>query len=223
MTEDLTQYLAATEMVESTHPEVIAYTQKVVGDATEPIEQAVRLYYAVRDDFLYNPYQVDLTVDALKTTALLERGSGFCVEKANLMIAGARHLGIPARFGFADVRNHVGTSKLAEILQTNVLVFHGFVELYLKGEWVKATPAFNKTLCEKLGVAALDFNGRDDSIFQENDGQGGKFMEYLYDHGTYADIPREYMVECLVKKYPHLFVETDDTDQAVDSDHYFRV
>ncbi|CAN5433391.1 transglutaminase family protein [soil metagenome] len=205
--ENMEEYLKPTQFVDSDNPAIIAFAHEVVGESTDAVEQVVKLYYAVRDRFPYNPYEVDLSNHGLKASTALNRGYGYCVEKANIMAASARALGIPSRFGFADVRNHIGSGKLMQVLRTNLLAFHGYVELYVNGKWVKATPAFNKTLCEKLQVQPLEFNGLEDSIFQENDGPDGKFMEYVFDHGTFADIPQEYMIEVLRNHYPHLFAE----------------
>lgn len=203
MKEQFEENLKPTQFIDSDNAEVQAFAEQAVGDATDPVEQAVRLYYAVRDGFKYDPYYVDLTEEGLKASTILKRGTGYCVEKANLMAAAARHLGIPSRFGFADVINHIGSTKLRESLKSDVFAFHGYVELYLDGKWVKATPAFNDALCTLMGVAPLEFNGREDSIFQEHETEGG-YMEYLYDHGTFNDIPREYMISVLKKHYPHL-------------------
>ncbi|MDX2000913.1 MAG: transglutaminase family protein [Chitinophagales bacterium] len=208
------QYLRPTKLVDSDHPEVVAFAKAAVGDSTEPVEMAVKLYYAIRDRFPYNPFHVDLSDEGLKASTLVKKGYGYCVEKANLLGAAARAVGIPSRFGFADVINHVGTGRLREVLRSDVFAFHGYTELFLNGRWVKATPAFNKELCEKLGVKPLEFNGEEDSIFQENDGPTGKFMEYLYDHGTFDDIPQQYMYETLKKHYPHLFESDSRIMQA---------
>jgi hypothetical protein len=63
------------------------------------------------------------------------------------------------------------------------------VEFYLDHKWVKATPAFNIELCRKHKVIPLEFNGREDSIFHPYNSEKKLFMEYVDDHGTYADIP----------------------------------
>src|SRR5574341_322846 len=63
----------------------------------------------------------------------------------------ARVVGIPARVGYADVRNHLSTPKLRELVGGDLFVWHGYAELHLEGRWVKATPAFNLTLCERFG------------------------------------------------------------------------
>lgn len=214
--EGFEKYLKPTKFIDSENEEVIAFADKVVGDEQDPVKQMVKIYYAVRDGFYYNPYHVDLSDEGLKASTVLKKGYGYCVEKANLMAACARHLGVPSRFGFADVINHLSTPKLVEALQSEVFAFHGYVELYLNGKWVKATPAFNKTLCERMGVEPLEFDGTEDSIFQEYGKEGGGYMEYIYDHGTFDDIPQVYMKKVLAAHYPHLF--KPNTDSIVQQD-----
>jgi hypothetical protein len=68
------------------------------------------------------------------------------------------------------------------------------VEFYLADKWVKATPAFNIELCRKHKVIPLEFNGREDSIFHPYNSEKKPFMEYIDDHGTYADIPVDEIV-----------------------------
>lgn len=201
-------YLQPGKYINSDHSDVIAFAQKHKGDTDDSIQQAVNLYYAVRDKFMYNPFHVDLSDEGLKASNVLKRGSGYCVEKANLLAAAARVVGIPSRIGLADVKNHIGSERLKKLLRSEVFACHGFTEMYLNEKWVKATPAFNRSLCEKMGVNPLEFNGREDSIFQEHDLQEDgerKFMEYLQDHGTFADVPKEFIKAVLQKHYPHFF------------------
>ncbi|MES2591894.1 MAG: transglutaminase-like domain-containing protein [Bacteroidota bacterium] len=198
-------YLQPAEFVNSDSEEIKEFTKKAIGSSTDPVEKAVKLYYAVRDGFNYNPYNIDLNREALKASTLLKKDYGYCVEKACLLAASARAAGIPSRLGFARVRNHIATEKLEEKLKTNVLVFHGFTEFFLNEKWVKATPAFNKSLCVKLNVDSLEFNGKDDSIFQSYGKEGAQFMEYLHDYGTFHDVPYELFVSELKTHYPHLF------------------
>ncbi len=118
---------------------------------------------------------------------LLAKGYGFCITKAVLLAAGARVWGIPSRLGFADVRNHLTSERLRWAMGTDLFIWHGFVELFLEGRWVKATPAFDRFLCEKVGVAPLAFDGTRDSVFQAADVEGNRFMEYVKDRGHYSD------------------------------------
>ena len=67
----------------------------------------------------------------------------------------------------------------------------GYTALYLDGNWVKATPAFDLELCQRHEMMPLDFNGRDDSIFHPHDTKGRRHMEYLAFHGEFTDMPFE--------------------------------
>lgn len=174
------------------------------ADFHTPNEKIKALYYAVRDGFWYDPYRLDFTTDAIKASHIVSRNYGYCIEKSCLFAAGARVLGIPSRMGFANVKNHIGTAKLEEVLKTNLLVFHGYAEIWLNNQWVKATPVFNKGLCQKLNVEPLEFDGSEHAVFQQYNKAGGKFMEYLHDYGTFADIPYDMLIDELVKHYPHL-------------------
>lgn len=223
MQNGLHQYLAPGKYVNSDNADVIKYALKNIGNTEDKVQQVVNLYYAVRDGFKYDPFHVDLREDEMKASAVLRRGSGYCIEKASLLAACARVIGVPSRLGLADVRNHVGAEKLQQILRSDVFACHGFTELFLNGKWVKATPAFNKSLCEKLRVSPLEFNGEEDSIFQEYDKHGEgerKFMEYLHDHGTFDDVPRELIISVLKKHYPHLFPE--DAEGVLEGENIFE-
>ena len=203
MITDLSPFLAPNRFVDSDHPAVIAYAREHAKPGADPVGSAVALYYAVRDGFRYSPWQVHTTQDAYRASAVLarDRREGHCIDKANLLAASARALGVPSRLHFAIVRNHIGTEELEQQLGTDLLVFHGYVELHLDGQWVSATPAFNKELCAHLGVDPLEFDGRTDSIFQQFDKSGGQFMEYTHDYGHFPDIPFELMISEWEKHY----------------------
>jgi hypothetical protein len=197
-------YLRPTEFLDSDHESVLEYAERNVSGAANDIERAVRLYYAVRDDFQYDPYLLDLRRESMKASTLLTKTRGYCVEKAVLLAASARAAGIPSRLSFYIVRNHIATEKLAKALEKDYLVFHGAAEMYLNEKWVKATPAFNKRLCDFLGVEPIEFDGTSDAIFQEYDRTGNVFMEYLHDYGPFDDMPYQMFLDELDKHYPHL-------------------
>ena len=180
----LAPYLGAGVFIDSDHPEVVDFARRESAGLTDPREIAIRLYDAVRDGFRYDPYRMDLSVDGLKASRCISVGYGFCVPKAALLAAAARVRGVPARVGYADVRNHLTSARLQSMLGTDLFAFHGFTELWLDGRWVKATPAFNLSLCAKAQIHPLDFDGRSDSILQPFDLSGRRHMEYLRDRGS---------------------------------------
>ena len=182
-------WLSPTPFVDSDAPGVVAFARTVGGGETDPVRRAVALYYAVRDGITYTPYCDYRSLDTYRASAVLAKGAGFCVGKAALLAAAARAADVPARLRFADVRNHLCTPRLRELVGGDVFYHHGYVEVELDGRWVKATPAFDKTLCDRFGVLPLEFDGRADSLFHAYDRNGRRHMEYLRDHGAHADVP----------------------------------
>jgi transglutaminase-like putative cysteine protease len=183
------QYLRPTPIIDSDHPEIVAYAREVADGAVDPVEKAIRLYYAVRDGIWYDPYYPFYKPEHYRASTVLRAKRGFCIPKLSLLCAVARACGIPSRAGFATVRNHLATRQLLDFLGSDLFPYHGFAELYLEGKWVKATPAFNRELCERHGVDALDFDGRNDSIFQPYTADDKRFMDYVSFEGTFPDIP----------------------------------
>jgi transglutaminase-like putative cysteine protease len=205
------EFLRPTPTIESLHPTVVAFAEKQVAGATQDIDQAVRLYYAIRDGIRYDPYSINLTVDSLKATTTLATGRGWCVAKAIVLAACCRAIAIPARLGFADVRNHLSTARLREFMNTDVFYWHGYTSMLLEGRWVKATPAFNIQLCEKFRLRPLEFDGRDNSIYHSFDLDGNRHMEYLNDRGEFADVPIDAMTSTFRQYYA---LEQGDTAGA---------
>ncbi|MEN9399522.1 MAG: hypothetical protein RL632_623 [Bacteroidota bacterium] len=180
-------------------------------DATLPKDElAVALYVLVRDAFLYDPYHLDLTYEGLKASNVLTKRRAWCVEKASVLAACARRFGIPSRLGYAIVTNHIGVEKLTSYLRRDEIVFHGFVELFVNGSWVKCTPAFDTRICALSKVSPLEWDGKTDSLFQEYE-QGRRFMEYLHFYGIFEDVPIQLMNDEMRTYYPHLFEDVHST------------
>ncbi len=188
---DLAQFLTAGVFVDSDSPQVIAFAKHASAGASDPLDAVLRLYAGIRDGIVYDPY-VDFTDPAnYRASGVLAARRGFCIGKAALLAATARSIGVPARVGYADVRNHMTSPRLYERVGTDVFIWHSYAELFLSGQWVKATPAFDRALCDRLGLKPLEFDGRADSLFHPFDRTGRRHMQYLRDRGTFADVPFE--------------------------------
>jgi len=206
MRDDHQNYLSPTYFIDSDAPEVIAFTSNYAGDKETSLEKGIALFYAVRDKIRYDPYRIDLEKkESFKASVIISRGYGYCVAKAIALAAVARASGIPSRLGFADVRNHLSTERLRRLMKTDTFIFHGYTELFLEGRWVKATPTFNLSLCDKFGVNPLEFDGRKDSLFHPYDKEGKRHMEYVKDHGPFPDVPYERIVTYFREYYPAYF------------------
>ena len=180
--------LSPTAAIDSDHPAVIAFARRQAQGADDR-ERAVALTLAVRDGFRYDPYKADLSPAGMRASTVLAQGYGWCVSKAVLLAAVCRAAGIPARLGFADVRNHLSTERMRKNMETEIFYWHGYTDLWLDGAWRKATPAFNLSLCQKFGLLPLDFDGRADSIYHPFDTSGKRHMEYVAQRGSFDDLP----------------------------------
>jgi transglutaminase-like putative cysteine protease len=195
-------YLDPADYVDSEHSEVQRYAEAILGGVADTRDQARVLYRAVRDDIRYDPYVDYADPETFRASSVLAARRGYCVGKASLYAALCRFAGIPARLGFADVKNHLATPKLIEGMGTDLFAWHGYSEVHIGGEWLKATPTFNASLCEKLGVAPLDFDGLSDALLHPFDAGGRVFMAYVETHGTFHDVPVKFLVREMARLYP---------------------
>lgn len=199
------RYLQPTRFLDSDSPRVRSFAARAVAGAASDLEKSVALYYAVRDGIRYDPYAVRTDPAEYQASTVAALSAAFCIQKAILLGAAARAIGVPSRLGFADVRNHLTSAKLRSTMGSDLFVYHGFTELHLEGKWVKATPAFNLELCRRFGVRPLEFDGRSDSIFHEFDAENRRHMEYVRERGSFAEFPFEEVMIAFRQEYPALF------------------
>ncbi|PVE24059.1 transglutaminase [Microvirga sp. KLBC 81] len=197
-------YLSPAEYVDSDYPAIRKRTEELTAGLASAAERAKVLYDAVRDGIRYDPYVDYTNRESFRASSVLAAGRGYCVSKAALYAALCRAGGIPARIGLSDVRNHLATPRLLAAVGTDVFSCHGYVEVHLGNRWLKATPTFNASLCAKLGVEPLDFDGSGDALFQPFDGEGRAFMDYVVNHGTFFDVPAKFLMGEMARLYPAL-------------------
>ncbi len=207
----LTEYLIPTEIIDCDHGAVVDFARNSTTGLQTPKDRAIRLYYRVRDEIRYDPYQIDLSVPGMRASTTLKSGRGWCVPKATLLTACCRALGIPARLGFADVRNHLSTARMRRYMRTDIFHWHGYAAIYLDRRWLKATPAFNIQLCERFNLKPLEFDGCSDSIHHPFDQLGKKHMEYVRYRGEMADVPLK-EIRNVFERYYSAFLSPTETD-----------
>jgi transglutaminase-like putative cysteine protease len=205
-------WLASTWFIDRDAPEVVELVDRVTAGIDDPAERAIALFYAVRDGIRYDPYGIDYAPEAFKASTIAKAPSGWCVSKSVLLCAAARRAGIPARLGFADVRNHLTSQKLHDKMGTDLFAWHGYTEVLLPdpeypGErrWFKLSTAFNIELCERFGVKTLEFDGAHDALMHPFDVAGHRHMEYVNQRGSYDDLPLDEILATFAEIYGDRF------------------
>jgi transglutaminase-like putative cysteine protease len=215
MDTDKNPYLAPAKVINSDHPTVKAFARKHAGNASEPRELAVNFFYAIRDGIRYFPYAVDISVTGLRASTTVKNGHGWCVTKSALLAACCRASGIPARIGFADVKNHMTNARLKQkMLNKDIFYWHGYASIYIDGVWVKATPVFNLELCKRFRLKPLEFDGQNDALYHPFDEDGNQHMTYLNHRGEFTDVPVNRILNKFKKEYSeHLFKKDPDDNE----------
>lgn len=212
-------WLAPTWFIDSDADPVGDFARTTVGATTDPLERAVALFHAVRDGIRYDPYVISYEREAFRASSVVGAPSNWCVPKSVLLAAAARHVGIPARLGFADVRNHLTSEKLSATMGTDLFAWHGYAELLLPDprgavgdlRWFKLSTAFNIELCDRFGVRVLEFDGTDDALMHPFDQGGNRHMEYVRQRGSFDDLPLDRIVSDFAEIYGERFGRAEAT------------
>ena len=194
-------YLKSTAAIDSDNPLIKEKAQNLIKGKRETTDKAKSLFYWVRDEIKYNPFVPLEVLENYRASKTLERGQGFCVEKAAVLAAFARAVGIPARLHLADIRNYLISDRLLKVMGTNLFSYHGYTELYINGTWVKATPAFNLKMCQENRIIPVEFDGQNDAIFHSHNLDGKLHIEYVKDHGYREDVPVDEILAAWEKLY----------------------
>lgn len=185
----LEEYLKPTPAIDCETGSIKEKAQELTSGQEKMAEKTKSLFYFVRDEIKYNPFSPRYLPEHYRASTILDRGEGYCVQKAVLLAALARAIGIPARLRFANIRNYLPFGKLAEIMETNLFVYHGYDELYIEGKWVKATPTFDLKMCQDHRIIPVEFDGKKDALFHSHNQDGELQIEYVRDHGHYQALP----------------------------------
>lgn len=197
---DLNKYLAPTPTFDFDNESVRQKANELAEGKHGQVEMAKALFYFVRDSISYNLYVPKHMPEHFRASNTLARGSGYCVQKAVLLVALARAVGIPARLCCAKIRNQLVPPRVLERLKSDIFPWHGYAELYLGGRWVKATPAFDIRMCRVNRLVPVEFDGRSDAKFPTHNSDGRPHVEYLLDRGPFDDVPLDDIRQALIER-----------------------
>jgi transglutaminase-like putative cysteine protease len=152
------------------------------------MEAARWLFEYVRDTVRYSLVVPVANLEDYLALNTLARGKGFCVQKSALLCALARTLGIPARLGFADIKNERLPGHLRRFTD-GIIYHHCFVEWFVGGHWIKSTPSFERELSNRHGWRLVEFNPSGDALLPATDLKGRPHVSYLTYHGWRLGVP----------------------------------
>jgi transglutaminase-like putative cysteine protease len=189
------EYLEATKAIEADHPLIIGQAEELVEGAQSEREKLLCLFAFVRDEIPYNLFMISMHPDDFRASFILETGKGYCVQKAVLLCALARSVGIPSRLALARIRNHRIPPALKARLGRDEFPGHGYNQFFLEGRWITAAATFNKDLCDRIGVPVVEFDGEHDAMLPPRALDGSPYIEYLEHYGYFADLPLDFITE----------------------------
>ena len=205
--EQLEKYLKPTFTIDSNSRPIRGKADELTRNQNDVASKAKSLFYFVRDQIKYIMHPQITREEYFKASKTLQKGEGYCVQKAVLLTALARAADIPARLGFVDIVNHLLPQKYIALQGTNLFIYHGFTELHLNGKWIKATPAFDFDMCNENQIIPIEFDGENDTLFHPVNQEGKPHIEYTKFHGSYDDLPYTEIINACREVYGQKFVE----------------
>jgi transglutaminase-like putative cysteine protease len=129
------EFLKATDIIDSTHPMIVAAAAEIVGNATDDEEIARRCFTWVRDSVRHSlDYQIPVVT--CMASDVLKHRAGFCYAKSHLLAAFLRARGVPAALCY---------QRLASDGTASSFFLHGLVAIHLKRHgWYRVDPRGDK-------------------------------------------------------------------------------
>jgi len=197
-----------TDVFNYEHPTVFSFLGEAGCYQALDLTGAVELLHnAVRDTIDYNVFNVPLH-DALSASEVATHGSGFCLHKSLLFVAGCRRLGVPAVLCSDVVTNHVADQAMLELVGGEEFL-HWYTRIHLGGRWLKAAPIFNTLLCSLSGMEVLRFDPEADSIEQAYG--NGSTMRFQRTERHYPDPSMTELLNVIEERHPRMITTTGRT------------
>ncbi len=203
---DLTPYLAATELIETSHLAIQAQTQRLIHGLDTQAEQARALFYFVRDQIQYD-FRVKNQFEQYQASAILAARKGFCTQKAILFCTLARCSGIPAGLQFYDIIDHTLPPYIVNLMGSRTLFHHGIAVLWLNHAWRRYDATLHLALVQRNQLVAVEFDPDRDCLMSPKTLAGRQHIEYIRDYGLRAGVTFTEIMTWFHQAYPHLAVK----------------
>ena len=214
---NMEMFLKATPTIDVGHERIMETASKVTRGCSNDEEKAIRLFYFVRDSIKYNFHMISVFIEDFRASRILEWGKGYCVQKAVLLAALGRAVGVPSRLVFAKIRNHKAPAQILEKIGTPIFPRHGYNQFFLNGRWVSAAATFDKELCERNRLPTVEFDGKNDAILPKKGLKGEPYIDYVEKFPPREDLPFDWIVEKISQ------ILGPDKRPGLDKDHERKI
>ncbi len=187
-------YLKSTFFLDYETEEVKSKVTELTKNLENDKEKAVKLFYFVRDTIQYNPYSPWDKREYYKSSEILKRGFGYCIQKAILLCSMLRCTKIPCKLIFVDIKNYNAPEKLTKLFG-DTYHYHGYCGIRLNNKWVAAAPTFNIEMCKKFGYTPTEFNGDKDALLEKYNANNELTFDYVKPRGEFDDFPFDLVMD----------------------------
>lgn len=195
------KYLLPTNFLDSDHPDISNLVKGLTEPTDSDSEKAKKIFYFVRDSIHYDMYAVSNLGDDYKASSILKAGRGYCVQKAIILAAMGRAVGIPSRLLLVAIRNHKSPAEALEVMKTDIFFPHIYNQFYINSNWINVAATFDRSICERINVPWVEFDGVNDAILPAQDNEGNPYIEYVDRYGEFDDFPWQIVFEKLPYYY----------------------
>ena len=167
MTHNLSQYLEPTAYCDHGHVEIMRLAAQLVNAGGSEAQVAARIFYWVRENVEYRLANWNWTA-----AGTLDRLAGCCTNKANLLVALCRAVGIPAAYYVVHVqgKNYMGP-VITPVFRRRFgdRSVHVHAAVFVGNRWVQCDPTDEASLVRAIGhlshsCVLVDFDGRHDAV-----------------------------------------------------------
>ncbi len=182
--------LEATDVIASTDPAVVVVANEVAGHLPDQASKALALFTFVRDAIRYDIGPDLPNRSAWHAGATLQRGKGFCQQKAVLLAALLRAQAIPSGLGFEHIRDwKLQGTRFEAILPEGVIIYHGLTYAFLHGGWRAMDATLDRALSEKRGYQLVQASPTAHALLPALDLAGNRHFDRFGHWGPYCDLP----------------------------------
>ena len=189
---EVKNYLEPGKYINSSDQRIVNQAGDMMKYCSDKKQVIDRTFHFVRDRIIYEP---NVEKYPQKASEVLVFGRGNAADKACLLAALFRNLGIPAGIKFLQIRDMKCGRKTGNYLIPN-LVWHAVTDIYLDGHWVKLDACFDRWFAIGRHFDAVRFDGSHDALLPEKDWDGQPNYVIIEETELFTDFPPCFIEFC---------------------------